>query len=141
MKRTAPHCTRFRLTHVGFVLLACVGIGSLPAHAAGLKPDANAGAHSMFTLEVINDTRSHIDSFSIAPTGTDHWTNIDFRGPMQESSFDDALAVMLQIHDDGSCLHDLRTVLSDGRRIVTRHVDLCHLHAYRPGLSFSKVQE
>jgi hypothetical protein len=140
MSRTAACFSIFRPTHVGLVLTFCVGISVLPVHAADLRPGTDAGAHSMFTLEVINDTRSDIDSFFIAPAGTSHWTNVDFRGPMEKSSFDYGLAVMLQIHDEGGCLQDLRTVLSDGRRIVTRHVDLCYVHAYRPGLSYFKVQ-
>lgn len=141
MKCTALRYAAFRLTKVGLALVAWIGIGSLPAHAAGLKPGTDAGTLSIHTLEVINDTRSRIDSFSIAPAGTDRWTNVDFKAPMQESWFDYELAIMLQVHDDGGCMHDLRTVLSDGRRIFTRNFDLCHLHAYRPGLSFSKVQE
>jgi hypothetical protein len=133
MKRIALRNANLRPIHIGFVLTACIGIGALPAHAADPEAGMRAGTRSTYTLKVINDTRSHIDSFSIAPVGTDRWTSIDFRVPMRESSFDYGLAVMLHIHDDDGCMRDLRTVLSDGRRIVTNHFDICHGHAYRPG--------
>jgi hypothetical protein len=141
MKRIAPRCAAFRAIHIGFVLAASIGIGSLPVCAADPKPGTDASTLSTHTLEVINDTRASIDSFSIAPAGTDHWTSVDFRRPMQESSFDYELAVLLQVRDDDGCLRDLRTVLSDGSRIVTRNFDLCHAHAYRPGTHIFKDQE
>lgn len=138
MNRAAPRYASFRRITIGLVLVAWIGIGALPAHAADLKLGADVGTFSMYTLEVINDTRSRIDSFSIAPVGTEHWTRVDFRGPVEESSFDYELAVMLQIHDHDGCLRDLRTVLSDGRLIFARNFDLCHFHAYRPGVRFFK---
>jgi hypothetical protein len=133
MKRSVPRNVTLRPMHVGFVLLACIGIGVLPVRAADPEAGMRAGTRSTYTLKIINDTRSHIDSFSIAPFGTDRWTSVDFRVPVQESSFDYGFAVMLQLHDDGGCVRNLRTVLSDGRRIATNHFDICHGHAYRPG--------
>jgi arylamine N-acetyltransferase len=93
-------------------------------------------AQSVHTIEVINDTRSRIDTFSVAPAGSNDWTDMDFRTPMQESTFDYAVAITLEYHDDSGCLRDLRTVLSDGRRIVAHNFDWCHFHAYRPGTRF-----
>jgi hypothetical protein len=139
MKRTALRCAAFPLIRACLVFAACIGVSVLPAHAAGPTTDSNSGTPSTYTLELINNTRSRIDSFSIAPAGTDHWTNVDFRGPMQQSSFDYQLAVTLQIHDNNGCLRDLRTVLSSGLRIYTRHFDLCHIHAYRPGVHIFRV--
>jgi hypothetical protein len=133
MKRTAPRNATSRPMHIGFALIVCIGMGALPARAADSEAGMRTGTRSTYTLKIINDTRSHIDSFSIAPAGTDRWTNVDFRVPMQESSFDYGFAVLLQLHDDDGCLRDLRTVLPDGRRIVTNHFDICHGHAYRPG--------
>lgn len=133
MNRETERFALFRSITTGFVLTAFIAIGAVPAHAADQTPSILADSPSMFTLKVINDTRSHIDSISIAPIGTDHWINVDFRKPMQGSSFDDGLAVILQIHDHQGCLRDLRTVLSDGQRIVVHNFDLCHVHTYRPG--------
>lgn len=93
-------------------------------------------ADSVHTIEVINDTHSRIDTFAMAPAGSVRWVEVDFRAPMQESYFDHQLALMLHFHDNDGCLRDLRTVLSDGRRIFARHFDLCRLHTYRPGMSF-----
>ncbi|GLQ94667.1 hypothetical protein [Dyella acidisoli] len=93
-------------------------------------------ANSVHIIEVINDTHSRIDSFSMAPAGSDRWTEVDFKPPMWESSFDHQQAAMLQFHDNDGCLRDLRTVLSDGRRIFASNFDLCRFHAYRPGMRF-----
>ena len=93
-------------------------------------------ADSVHTIEVINDTYSRIDTFSMAPAGSDRWIEVDFRGAMQESSFEHQLAMLLQFHDGDGCLRDLRTVLSDGRRIIARNFNLCRFHAYRPGTPF-----
>jgi len=131
MKRTTP------LNIIGFASAICIGSLTLPAHAA--SPANNASPRSMHVLELINDTRGDIDSFSIAPAGTDHWTNIDFRGAMEESSLDYGSAVILTFHDTDGCLRDLRTFLSDGRRILTHNFDLCHFHAYSPGCFFQGV--
>ncbi|GLQ99429.1 hypothetical protein [Dyella mobilis] len=120
---------------------ASIGIASPLVQAAAPKADTGGASHSSFVLEIINDTRSHIDSFSITPAGTDRWNEIDFMRPMQESSFDSGSAVLMQIRDGGGCLHDLRTTLSDGNRIVTRRFDLCHFHAYRPGTHIFKSEE
>lgn len=130
MKRTAPLIT------LGFVSALCIGIWALPARAAGAGN--SAAPLSMHVLKLINDTRGDIDTFSIAPAGTDHWTNVDFRGAMEESSFDYGSAAILTFHDTDGCLRDLRTVLSDGRRIVTHNFDLCHFHAYSPGVFFPR---
>jgi hypothetical protein len=136
VKRTASHCTAFRWINIGFVLAACIGLGSLPAHAADLKPPADAGTLSTYTLDVINDTRARIDSFSMAPAGTDRWTKVDFTDPEMQASFDNGITATLQIHDDDGCLRDLRTVLSSGRQIFVRRFDLCHFDAYRVGVLF-----
>lgn len=128
MKRTA-------LITIGFVSAMCIGVCA-PAHAAA--PGNGASPLSMHVLELINDTRGNIDSFSIAPAGTDHWTNIDFRNAMEESSLDYGNAAILTFHDTDGCLRDLRTVLSDGRRIFTHNFDLCHFHAYSPGVLFPR---
>jgi hypothetical protein len=133
MKRTVLCNATLRPMHVGFVLIACIGIGVPSVRAADPEAGMRAGTRSTYALEIINDTRSHIDSFSIAPFGTDRWASVDFRVPMQDSSFDYGFAVMLQLHDDDGCMRNLRTVLSDGRRIVTNHFDICHRRAYRPG--------
>ncbi|RUL74017.1 hypothetical protein [Dyella choica] len=93
-------------------------------------------ADSVHTIEVVNDTYSRIDTFSMAPAGSDRWIEVDFRTSMQESSFEQQLAMLLQFHDGDGCLRDLRTVLSDGRRIFARNFDLCRFHAYRPGTLF-----
>lgn len=93
-------------------------------------------ADNRHIIEVINDTRSQIDSFAMAPAGTGQWSEIDFRSPLQDSSFDYEVAVTLEFHDGDGCLRDLRTVLSDGRRIFAHNFDLCHFHAYRPGTPF-----
>jgi hypothetical protein len=139
MKRTALRCAVFRLSCAWLVFAAFIGVDVLPAHAADPKTNTESDTSPTYTLELINNTRSRIDSFSIAPAGTNHWTNIDFRGAMQQSSFDYQLAVTLHIHDDNGCLRDLRTVLSSGLRIFTRHFDLCHVHAYRPGVHIFRV--
>src|ERR1700751_4823768 len=55
-------------------------------------------ADSVHTIEVTNDTRSRIDSFSMAPAGSDHWTEVNFRAPMQESSFDYEVAITMEFH-------------------------------------------
>jgi hypothetical protein len=91
-------------------------------------------ADSVHTIEVVNDTRGSIDTFAMAPAGSGRWTEMDFRDSMQDSWFDYELAVTLAFHDhDESCLRDLRTVLSDGRRILVRNFNMCRHHAYRPG--------
>jgi hypothetical protein len=97
-------------------------------------------ADSIHTIEVINDTGSRIDTFSMAPAGTTDWTVMDFRKPMQESYFDYELAVIMEFRDHDGCRRDLRTELSDGRRILARNFDLCHFHAYRPGTRFRNGQ-
>lgn len=93
-------------------------------------------ADSVHTLEVINDTRTPINSFSIAPAGSEHWAEVSFKTPTQGFLFDYGLAVTLEFHDDDGCLRDLRTLFSNGRRIYARHFDVCKLHSYRPGVSF-----
>jgi hypothetical protein len=130
MKRTAPLIT------LGFVSAMCIGTCAPSARAA--DPGNSASALSMHVLALINDTRGDIDSFSIAPAGTDHWTHIDFRQAIQESSLDYGSAAILTFHDADGCLRDLRTVLSDGRRIFTHNFDLCHFHAYSPGVLFPR---
>ncbi|GGA35412.1 hypothetical protein [Dyella nitratireducens] len=93
-------------------------------------------ADSLHTLEVINDTRSSIDSFAVAPAGSGRWTEVRFKSPMQESWFDYELAVTVQFHDDEGCFRDLRTMLSDGRRIFARNFNICQYDSYRPGIRF-----
>jgi hypothetical protein len=134
MNRSSSRFATGRWFHVGWAVAVCIGVGSSFARAAVPEEGIGTRTPSTFTLEVINDTRSQIVSFSIAPAGTGHWTRIDFNRPMQPSSFDVGFAVSLRVRDDDGCLRDLRTVLSDGRRIVTRHFDLCHVHAYWPGM-------
>jgi len=129
MKRTA-------LITIGFVSAICIGACALSARAA--DPGNSTSPLSLHVLELINDTRGDIDSFSIAPAGTAHWTNVDFRRAMQESSLDYGSAAILTFHDTDGCLRDLRTVLSDGRRILTHNFDLCHFHAYSPGVFFPR---
>lgn len=130
MKRTAPLIT------IRFVSALCIGTCALSVRAA--DPSNSASPLSMHVLELINDTRGDIDSFSIAPAGTDHWTNIDFRNAMEESSLGYGNAAFLTFHDTDGCLRDLRTVLSDGRRIFTHNFDLCRFHAYSPGVFFPR---
>jgi hypothetical protein len=93
-------------------------------------------ADSVHTIEVINDTRSGIDSFAIAPAGSGRWTEVSFKTPMQPSWFDYEFAVNVQLRDDDGCFRDLRTMLSDGRRIFARNFNLCRYQSYRPGTSF-----
>jgi hypothetical protein len=91
-------------------------------------------ATSVHTIEVVNDTRGNIDAFAMAPAGSGHWTEMDFKGTKRDSWFGYELAVTLAFHDDDAgCLRDLRTVLSDGHRIVSRNFNVCKHHAYRPG--------
>lgn len=99
------------------VCLACLPITAL--------------AQSRHSVKVINDTRSRIESFALAPAGSDHWTKVDFRG----QDFDYELAEVINFSDD-RCLYDFRTVLSDGRRILAHDFDACRFHAYRPGVRF-----
>lgn len=93
-------------------------------------------ADSVHVIEVINDTRSSIDSFAIAPAGSGRWVEVNFRPTMQGSWFDYELAVTVQVRDREGCLRDLRTLLSDGRRIFARNFNLCQYHSYRPGSYF-----
>lgn len=93
-------------------------------------------ADSWHTIEVVNDTRSRIDSFAMAPAGSGRWTEVNFKAPMQESWFDYERAVTMQFHDDEGCFRDLRTLLSDGRRIFARNFNLCQYHSYWPGTYF-----
>lgn len=93
-------------------------------------------ADSVHTIEVINDTRGSIDSFAIAPAGSGRWIEVNFKQPMQDSWFDYGVAVNVQIRDDEGCFRDLRTLLSDGRRVFARNFNLCQYHSYRPGTSF-----
>ncbi|WP_233841297.1 hypothetical protein [Dyella sp. 2HG41-7] len=97
---------------------------------------AVALADSVHTIEVRNDTHSRIDSFAMAPAGSNRWVEKDFTAPMGQFEFDYQLAVTLRFYDNDGCLRDLRTVLSDGRRIVARNFDVCQLHVYRPGRRF-----
>jgi hypothetical protein len=92
-----------------------------------------AMAGSVHVLKVINDTRSRIVSFTIAPAGSRQGTEVDFA----DRIFDDGTAMMFTLHDDSGCLHDFRTLLSDGEVITARHFNVCMKHAYRPGLGFS----
>jgi len=102
--------------------LACLPFGAL--------------ADSVHIIEVVNDTRGGIDSFAVAAAGSGRWTEMNFKGPTQGSWFDYELAVTLAFHDDEGCLRDLRTVLSNGRRILVRNFNVCKHHAYRPGTLF-----
>jgi pimeloyl-ACP methyl ester carboxylesterase len=43
MKRTALRNVTSRAIHIAFVLIACIGMGALPAYAADLKPGTHAG--------------------------------------------------------------------------------------------------
>lgn len=93
-----------------------------------------AQAASVHTIEVVNDTRGSIDSFAMAPAGSNHWTEMNFEGPAHASWFNYQLAVTLAFRDDGQgCLRDLRTVLADRHRILVRNFNVCKYHAYRPG--------
>lgn len=112
---------RFRLVALCF---ACLPLATL--------------ADSVHTIEVVNGTHARIDSFALAPAGTTDWTEVEFRKPMQAFYFDDDLAVTLEVHDHDGCLRDLRTVLSNGRRILAHNFDLCHFHSYWPGRRFPK---
>lgn len=42
-------------------------------------------ADAWHSIEVVNDTRSRIDSFAVAPAGSEHWIEVNFKTPMQES--------------------------------------------------------
>lgn len=91
-------------------------------------------AASAHNIEVVNDTRGSIVSFAMAPAGSERWTEMDFKSPAKDSWFDYKLAVTLAFRDDDAgCLRDLRTVLSNGHRILARNFNVCKHHAYRPG--------
>lgn len=90
-------------------------------------------ADSLHTIVVINDTRSRIDTFAIAPAGSARWTELNFKA-IEESGFD--YAVRVQFHDDEGCFRDLRTTFSDGRRMFARNFNLCQYHSYWPGRYF-----
>ena len=92
-------------------------------------------ADSVRTIEVFNHTDSRIVSFSIAPAGSDRWTEVAFDNP-KDPPFDYGIVVTLQLRDDGGCLRDFRTELFGGREIVAHNFDLCHFHAYLPGRRF-----
>jgi hypothetical protein len=92
-----------------------------------------ATAQSVHVVQVINDTRSSILSFSIAPAGSHRWTKVGFG---DNRPFNYGSAFNIELHDDQGCLRDFRTVLSDGRWIFARDIDVCQLHAYRPGVRY-----
>lgn len=93
-------------------------------------------ADAVHTIEVINDTRSSIDSFAMAPACSGRWTEVSFKTPMQESWFDYEFAVKVQFRDGDGCFRGLRTMLSDGRRVFARNFNLCQYQSYRPGTYF-----
>lgn len=90
-------------------------------------------AESVRSIEVVNDTRGSIDAFAVAPAGSERWTGMDFKGSEQDSWFAYRLAVTLAFRDNDGCLRDLRTVLSNRRRILVRNFNICKHHSYRPG--------
>jgi hypothetical protein len=90
---------------------------------------AVALAGSGYTIVVVNDTRSRIDTFAMAPAGSERWQEVNVTA-LEESGFD--YAVKVQLHDDGGCFRDLRTTLADGRRIFARNFNVCQYHSYRP---------
>jgi hypothetical protein len=91
-----------------------------------------ATAQSIHTITLINDTRSQIVSFWIAPTGSHAWIKVDFTHLPFE--YGDAYDIALE--DSLGCQRDFRTLLSDGRNILASDFDICRLHAYRPQVPF-----
>lgn len=92
-----------------------------------------AGPEDLRVVKIMNDTRSQIVSFAVAPTGSGRWRTVEFTG----RPFDYGLAFTLAWHDDDGCVRDFRTMLSDGRRIDVRGFDLCGPDSrYWPGRFF-----
>lgn len=92
-----------------------------------------AATKDLRVVEIMNDTRSQIVSFAEAPAGSGRWRTIEFT----DRPFDYGLAFTLAWHDNGGCLRDFRTELSDGRRIDVRGFNLCGKDSrYWPGRFF-----
>ena len=91
-----------------------------------------AVADSVYAVQVVNDTWGTILAFDVAPAGSSNWVHVDF----SKRPFEYGDAMVIALHDGDGCLRDFRTMLSDGRRIIAHHFDLCRLHSYRPGLPF-----
>lgn len=90
-------------------------------------------AESIHSIQVINDMRSQIVSFTIYPAGSNQGAEVEFANRL----FDYGTVVNLEFRDDSGCLRDFRTLLSDGEKIVARNFNVCTRHAYRPGTSFN----
>lgn len=92
-------------------------------------------ADSLYTIVVVNDTRTRIDSFAVAPAGSTRWAEVSFHD-IGKFWLESQLAVRVQFHDDDGCFHDLRTTFSDGRQVLARNFNACRYQRYEPGRYF-----
>lgn len=91
-----------------------------------------ATAQSVHTVKLINDTRSSVVAFWVAPAGTHAWIKVD----LSANPVDAQSATDVELRGDQACKYDFRTTLSDGRIILAPGFDVCRLHAYRAGRPF-----
>lgn len=91
-----------------------------------------AMAQSAHTVKLINDTRSSVVSFWIAPTGTHAWTRADLSAEPIGSQW----AAEVELHGGQECVYDFRTTLSDGRIILADGFNVCLRDRYRVGRPF-----
>ena len=89
-------------------------------------------AESAHTIRVINNKHARIVSLSMAPAGSRRWVEFDFKG--EPFGYDEART--LTFRDDDGCLRDLRTVLSDGRKVMAHNFDVCRYQVYWPDMAF-----
>jgi hypothetical protein len=94
-------------------------------------------AQSVHRFKLFNDMPSQIVSFSVSQAGSESAAKLDFDDP--ERPFKYGAAAMIDVRGGLGCLFDLQTRLSTGARITTRHVNLCTIHVYRPGLHIDAV--
>jgi hypothetical protein len=90
-------------------------------------------AESVHVVQIVNDTGSRILSFAVAPVNSQRWTEVHFG---YNPAFDNGWAFKVELRGGEGCLRDFRTMLSDGRRIVAHHIDVCRLHTYRPSVRY-----
>lgn len=106
--------------------LPCILSFVLPMFA--LAAPASAATRYVY---VVNDAPATMESFSLAPAGSEAWRRIE----VGDRSLAPGSAGMIAIRTGGNddCLYDFKLVFRDGRALLHRDFDVCKYASYHPG--------
>jgi len=95
------------------------------AALACASPDADAGERKQY-LELVNRAKDSVTSLSVAPAGTDAYTDIPLREPLRGGG----TATTLQVPAE-TCRYDFRFAFRDGRSLLYPNIDVCRASVLR----------